>query len=58
MCHACELDRNLTRDNLKNCLVRIFNFNLGSFVSKQRDCMAYTQPLLELKAKLRFNAFS
>jgi hypothetical protein len=37
-----------------SCLGRIFNSKLGSFVSKQRNCTARTQLLLELKIRPRF----
>ncbi len=33
---------------------RVFNFKLDHFVSKQGNCMAHKQPLLELKTRPRF----
>ncbi len=33
----------------RSCLGRVFNFKLGSFVSKKYHCMACTQSLLKLK---------
>jgi hypothetical protein len=33
----------------KSCLGRGFNSKLGRFASKQPKCIAYTQPILELK---------
>jgi len=38
----------------RSCLGRVFNIKLGSFVSKQLNCMSQTQPLLELKTRPRF----
>ncbi len=42
----------------KICMGRVFNFKLGSFVSKQHNCMERTQPLLKLKARPRFGPVS
>ncbi len=38
----------------RSCLGRVFNIKLGSFVSKQLNWVAHTQPLLELKTRPRF----
>ncbi len=40
-----------TGDNLKVVSGRVFNFKLGRFTSKQRRCIAYTQPPLKLKTR-------
>jgi len=37
-----------------SCLGRVFNFKLGSFVSKKYNSKARTQPLLKLKTQPRF----
>jgi len=41
-----------------SCLGRVFNFKLGSFVSKRCNCMACTRPLLGLKTQTRFRRIS
>ncbi len=42
----------------RSCLGRVFNFKLGSFVSKKYNSMACTQPLLKLKTRPRFRPVS
>ncbi len=44
----------LTGDNQKVVSGWVFNFTLVSFASQQNKCMAYKQPLLELKTRLSF----
>ncbi len=42
----------------RSCLGQVFNIKLGSFASKQLNCMAHTKPLLELKTRPRFRPVS